>query len=505
MKVVDLFCGAGGFSLGMRQAGHTIVGGFDLEPEALAIHNANFRKAPLSCGLVPAHKLPAFRRKRPGAHFADLLDLLEWVPIIGTFRPDIIVGGPPCQPFSSAGSRIGDNDPKAILTVAFATITAAVQPRYFLMENVPGLSKWETFEKAISTFRGAGYGLTIRILNARDYGSVQDRQRVIVAGCHGETDGWLNEYLDEARLDQVKSIGDVLGAEFGPLLFRKGWKTGARRSFWRMDEACPTITSQFLRGNKDDYILREADVRILQAIEEEIPFLAQRSETLAAGVRIPGGELPIATVEQAALLAGFPPDYNWAPMFTPLSPQGSGRPLRPRAPNKTELIQMIANSVSPPFARALGDCLEKHRKGCDPVIVGQDHYSESDFFAWLREEKRFDQKRVAEVHRLLGIARGLIAARELTDLGEEYRAFEILIRSRPSLRANPDVEKMRKAMELLYECSLWIADRPLPWDTSFNEHFEVLREQDRPDSGRHSVVQSGSLREIGKGIAGIRT
>lgn len=477
MRVVDLFCGAGGFSLGLQQAGHTIVAGLDVKLETLAVHNANFRTAKLSRGLVPEHELPAFCRLRPGGHRADLKSLLEWIPVIGTFRPDVIVGGPPCQPWSPSGKRLSDADPSAILTVAFATITAAVQPQYFVMENVPQLSGSETYKKAISVLRRAGYGLTIRPLNARDYGSVQNRKRLIVAGCRGETDGWLDEHLDAARVNEVRTVQDVLGASFGPLLFRKGRYQGDRRSFFRTDEDCPTIASGFLRGNVADYVLRPSDIKVLETIEEEIPFLARRNAPPYAGLRIPAGRLPIVTLDQAALLAGFPSDYNWRPIFRQVSSSDSSRLLRPRPPTKTETIQMIGNSVSPPLAKALGDCLARHRTGIGSVDRPPQFFEDDvELFAWLREQKGFDSERVEETRRLLGRARGLVAPRELTDTEDELRAFDLLAASRLALRRDPELPAMREAMVLAYEFTLCMVGRRLPEDTTFDEYFEALRE-----------------------------
>ena len=114
MKVVDLFCGCGGLSLGFEKAGMDVVAGFDNWLDALDVYRRNFTH-------------PAIR--------ADLSNVEESVEKIRQFGPDMIIGGPPCQDFSSAGKRNEDNG-RGDLTVCYARIISAIKPRWFVMENV---------------------------------------------------------------------------------------------------------------------------------------------------------------------------------------------------------------------------------------------------------------------------------------------------------------------------------------------------------------------------------
>lgn len=456
MRVVDLFCGAGGFSVGMKQAGHSIVGAFDREPAPLAVHHANHPDVPWSprFGLHQKRCSP-FRRRKPITRGADLAAVLEWVPEISLLEPDVIVGGPPCQPWSPSGKRLGDGDPLAILTIAYATITAAVQPRYFFMENVPGLAKSETFDKAVTILRNAGYGLTIRTLSTMDYGSVQKRTRLIVAGCKGETAGWLNEFLDEPHWNTETTIGDVLGEEFGPLLFRRGHYKGARRSFHRVDEACPTLTSTSARGNAGPYRLRAADIKILQSVGDGIAVLGRgREYRPTVGDIIQPDHLPIPDLRQFCQLAGFPGDYRWDVRFRPMPKEDAKRPPAPRWVGKTHFMKMIGNSVPPPFARALGECLNRYHTGRPVAVQSREEPIFPDFREWLREKKKLDDAAVAAVCRLAERARAIVSARELDTASDELDAFENIASKRRSLASDPDFGEMRRAMLLIYECSL---------------------------------------------------
>ena len=113
MKAVDLFCGCGGMSLGFINAGFEIEWAFDSWEPAIRTYRKNFSH--------PVYK-------------ADLSDR-QIVPVIAGLKPDIIIGGPPCQDFSSAGRR-DETMGRAALSKTYADIVTAARPEYFVMENV---------------------------------------------------------------------------------------------------------------------------------------------------------------------------------------------------------------------------------------------------------------------------------------------------------------------------------------------------------------------------------
>lgn len=141
MKVVDLFAGCGGLSLGFQNSGFNVVAAFDNWDPAIETYTKNFNHPMIKKDLK------------------DTSDLKD----IKSFSPDVIVGGPPCQDFSSAGHR-NESLGRADLTISFCEIIAEIKPLYFVMENVPQIQKSEAFVKVIKKFKKLGYGLTSTVL-----------------------------------------------------------------------------------------------------------------------------------------------------------------------------------------------------------------------------------------------------------------------------------------------------------------------------------------------------
>ena len=144
MKVVDLFCGCGGLSLGFQKAGYEILAAFDNWDEALTVYHNNF-------------KHPVIKQ--------DLSDVGQTVAEIKKYAPDMIIGGPPCQDFSSAGKR-DENNGRGDLTVSYANIVTTIKPEWFVMENVDRILKTGKLVEARQIFKDCGYGLTETVLNA---------------------------------------------------------------------------------------------------------------------------------------------------------------------------------------------------------------------------------------------------------------------------------------------------------------------------------------------------
>jgi len=155
--LVDLFCGAGGLSLGFQRAGFRIIRAIDNSPAAVQTYNSNV-----------------------GAH-AVLGDITENVDIPECL---VIVGGPPCQGFSSAGQR-RPGDRRNTLVATFAQIVAEHRPVAFVFENVEGFLTAEGGHRVLDLLLpvvAAGYRVHIRKVNAANYGVPQHRKRVIAVG-----------------------------------------------------------------------------------------------------------------------------------------------------------------------------------------------------------------------------------------------------------------------------------------------------------------------------------
>ena len=167
---IDLYCGAGGMSLGFEEAGFTVVAAVDSDPRATRAFQSNFPTVPT---------LLADARALTGDDIRDSAAL-------GRQHMTVVFGGPPCQGFS-VGGRQHANDPRNGLLLEFARLVVELRPSYFVMENVPGLASdraSEVFRTCLDYLTRRGYRIVepIRILNARDFGVPQSRRRLFVLG-----------------------------------------------------------------------------------------------------------------------------------------------------------------------------------------------------------------------------------------------------------------------------------------------------------------------------------
>lgn len=162
---VDLFCGAGGLSLGLSQAGWQPLLALDHWKDAVETYRDNFKGH--DCLLLDVESLSS-------RHLADLLPE----------RPDWVVGGPPCQGFSTVGRRERD-DPRNRLVEEFHRVVHLAEPRGFLIENVVGLRDMRFVEEIVSLFSGLDYVVTPFVLAAADYGVPQLRRRIFFVGRKG--------------------------------------------------------------------------------------------------------------------------------------------------------------------------------------------------------------------------------------------------------------------------------------------------------------------------------
>ena len=127
--------------------------------------------------------------------------------IIKLYNPDIIIGGPPCQDFSSAGKRDEDNG-RGDLTIAFARIVASVKPKWFVMENVSRILKTNKLVDAKQIFKEAGYGLTQTILDSSLCGVPQKRKRFVLIGRLSSEDDFMQFHIARNLSEKPLTIYD---------------------------------------------------------------------------------------------------------------------------------------------------------------------------------------------------------------------------------------------------------------------------------------------------------
>lgn len=168
LSAIDLFCGAGGLSLGLKQAGFKVLAAVDNDPLAVKSFKANHRKTRVI--LSDIRRLPAARLRRDLKLKRGELDLLA--------------GCPPCQSFSrlktlNGRKRVFDKNSKDLL-FEFLRFVRALSPKAVMLENVPRLSTDWRIHELSRILRKLGYKCKRQVLNAADYGVPQRRKRMIL-------------------------------------------------------------------------------------------------------------------------------------------------------------------------------------------------------------------------------------------------------------------------------------------------------------------------------------
>lgn len=194
MKAISLFCGAGGMDIGFTRAGFDVVWANDFDKNACATYEANF-----------------------GPHVVcdDINDHIE---ALREYRGvDCVFGGPPCQGFSVAGN-MDPNDERSKLVMSYMEVVKTVMPRTFVMENVKALGSLEKFrpvrEELFKRSRELGYHTELLILNSKDFGVPQSRERMFLIGVKdknytGSLDDHIKKY--ESESPTVREIIEPLG------------------------------------------------------------------------------------------------------------------------------------------------------------------------------------------------------------------------------------------------------------------------------------------------------
>ncbi|HAT4093858.1 DNA cytosine methyltransferase [Clostridium perfringens] len=303
MKVIDLFCGCGGFSLGMQKAGYEIVAAYDNWEPAIRVYNENFKH--------PIYNI-------------DLQNISEEeIKSMKKLNPEIIIGGPPCQDYSSAGNR-DENGGRADLTISFAEIISKIKPQYFIMENVNDIKKYNTLKRAKDIFIKSNYGLTEVVLDASFYGVPQARKRYFLIGELDGENNALYEILHSNKSIKKMTVRDYLGDSLGIECYYRHPRSYNRRGVFSIDEPSPTI--------------RGVNRPMPQTYKKHLGDRCDNIENVRA----------LTTIERSYIQT-FPKDFKF---------DGT----------KTNLEQMIGNAVPVNLAKHVGECLLKYIKDKKTMI-----------------------------------------------------------------------------------------------------------------------------------------
>ena len=296
MRVVDLFAGCGGLSLGFEQQGFNVVAAFELWDAAIKCYEANFTH-------------PIFQ--------VDLSDTQAAVQLIKEYRPDIIIGGPPCQDFSHAGKRVEAK--RALLTDSYAEIISMIKPICFVMENVARAQKSNAYASAREIFKKAGYGLTEIVLDASLCGTPQKRKRFFCFGMLSKEDGFALNSLSSKQSKKAMTLRDYFGESLGFEFYYRHPRNYNRRAVFSIDEPAPTI-----RG-----------------VNRPVPKGYPGHPNDAAPITT---DMHVLTIEERGWIQTFPKTFQWVG-------------------NKTDVEQMIGNAVPVNLSQYVAQTVELALKG----------------------------------------------------------------------------------------------------------------------------------------------
>ncbi|MDJ0517888.1 MAG: DNA cytosine methyltransferase [Trichodesmium sp. MO_231.B1] len=293
-SVIDLFAGCGGLSLGFEAQGFT-THGFEMDADCCATYNKNLKGNCTQITLTSETELPP---------------------------ANVIIGGPPCQPFSVGGKQKGLQDSRDGFPI-FINAVARLKPEIWLFENVRGLlyrNKWY-LDEITQALQALGYVIEVKLLNAVDFGVPQNRQRVIVIGHKGE-------FRFPQVLDKKVTVGEALGA----------------MAFHAPPE------SKFLTPNMDKYVAKYEKASSCKQprdlyLDKPARTLTCRNISAPTGdmhrIKLPDGRRRRLLLREAARLQSFPDWFEFV-----------GK--------ETSCFNQIGNSVPPLFAFHLAGSIRSY-------------------------------------------------------------------------------------------------------------------------------------------------
>lgn len=297
---LEICAGGGGQSLGLEQADFTHELAVELEPD-------------------PCETL---RMNRPQwkIHEGDVRD----VDGRAYHGIDLLAGGVPCPPFSIAGKRLGEEDERNLFPEALRLV-AEIKPTAVMLENVRGLStaKFEPYRESIrARLSELGYESDWQVLNASEFGVPQLRPRFILVATK-------RKYFKRFKWPAAGGAPPTVGEKLYPLMARDGWR-GAKAWAKRANGIGPTIVGGSRKHGGPDLGPTRARREWLELGVDGLGLA-----NTGPNKDTPLNHIPRLTLEMAAALQGFPPDWQFF-----------GR--------KTAAYRQIGNAFPPPVAEAVG-------------------------------------------------------------------------------------------------------------------------------------------------------
>lgn len=341
MKALSLFAGAGGMDVGVSNAGFDVVTASELDPHACSTYRENHPHTLLFEGDIEAK-------------FNEIISNSKGV--------DIVVGGPPCQGFSVAG-KMDINDPRSKLVFTFCDVVEEIMPKAFIMENVRALGALEKFSgvrlEIIRRMTAIGYDVHMHILNAKDFGVPQSRERVFFIGVRKEFKPITIQQFAKHRKD-APSLRDAIshlgraGSRTNPNI-TKAKITLAEKPVLRKSpysgmlfngqgrplnpDAWSSTLPASMGGNRTPIIDEE------HLYDDKPAWVESHHSQIMSGSKKPKyadapKRLRRLTIDEAAILQTFPTDYRFkGPQSKVFSQIGNAVPCR-----LAEVVALVVHS-----------------------------------------------------------------------------------------------------------------------------------------------------------------
>lgn len=322
MNIISFFSGAGGMDLGFQQAGFNIIWANEFDKHIWATHEKNFPKT--------------------------ILNKSSIVNIDPNDIPDCdgIIGGPPCQSFSEAGSKKGVEDVRGKLFWEYIRILKAKQPKFFVAENVTGLMHGRhkaALDSIMDSFVSLGYNVHVKIYNAHAHGVAQSRERVIFVGIRKDLG---KQYTSPTELPTQlrKNLKDVIGNMPEPSTAKPG----------NSNKNLTILNHEYMSGGFSSMFLSRNRVRgwdepsfTILAMARQTPLHPQAPKMAKYDTDkykfIDGSEnlYRRLSVRECAKIQGFPDDFEF--LYSKIE----------------DGYKMVGNAVPVSLAKAIGIAIQK--------------------------------------------------------------------------------------------------------------------------------------------------
>lgn len=413
MRILDIFSGAGGFSLGFEKAGNNTVIAVDINPFALETFKYNFPESEVICGDITEESIKK-----------------KIVKLSKEKKVDMIIGGPPCQGFSLQGKKLGLKDERNFLFLEFVNLVKRIRPKFFVLENVKNMINAEQgyfIDLIVEEFSKLGYYVDYKVINAKDVGVPQNRERAFVVG---SLESKIEFKIKEKKTCTVRdAISDLAYLESGEGEDESDYRYKAKTSYQRLMRKKSTKLFNHKATNHKKVALDKLKLIPKECGKEHLPnelkgnqkfsstwgrlrwdgispTIDTRFDTPSNGTNSHPELNRAITPREAARLQSFPDSFKFLG-------------------NKTEICKQIGNAVPPMLAEAVANSINlgqlKKIKNDAVTLLNSDAYVECEdtkHFDHIITDPPYNISKKNNLSTLSGKRQGL-------DFGEWDKGFDL--------------------------------------------------------------------------------